>query len=92
MSFEVLDIWIIVAIVGLAVVGFVGFRFRKRKEAGSSGKQFWGMGMIWLLIGLGYSLWRDTSLFDIGLFNLGLIFTIAGAAQLLIERFSKKRL
>ena len=92
MSFEVLDTWIIVAIVGLAVVGFAIFRLRKRKVSGAAGKQFLGMGIIWLLTGLGYSLWRDTGLFDNSLFNLGLIFTIAGAAQLLIERFSKKRL
>ena len=92
MSFEGLDIWIIVAIMALSVVGFAIFRFRKGKVSGVSGKQFLGMGIIWFLTGLGYSLWRDTSLFDNSLFNLGLIFTIAGAAQLLIERFSKKRL
>jgi len=92
MSFEISHIWIIVAVVGLAVVGFAVFKFRKKKKTIASGKQFLGMGSIWLLVGLGYSLWRDTALFDNGLFNLGLIFTIAGATQLLIERFSNRNL
>ncbi len=93
MNFEPLDIWIVVVIVVLAVVGFAVFRLRKKKETGvSSGKQFLSMGIIWVLFGLGYSFWRGGNPFDIGLFNLGLIFTVAGGAQLLIERFSKKRL
>jgi hypothetical protein len=92
LSLGILDIWIIVAVVGIAVVGFAVFRLRKRKESGASGKQFLGMGIIWLLTGLGYSLWRGGSLFDNGLFNLGLIFTIAGVSQLVIERFLKKSL
>ncbi|MFC1968517.1 hypothetical protein ACFLVX_03920 [Chloroflexota bacterium] len=92
MSFESSDIWIIVTIVGLAVVGFAVFRVRKRRESGAAGKQFLVMGIIWVLFGLGYSLWRGVNLFDIGLFNLGLIFTVAGVFQLLIERFSKKTL
>ena len=92
MSFGILDIWIIVTIVGLAVVGFAVFRFRKKQASGSSGKQFLSMGIIWVLIGLGYSLWRGDNPFDIAFFNLGLVFTVAGAVQLLIEWFSKKRL
>ena len=93
MSLEVSEIWIIAAVVGLAVVSFAVFRLRRRKESGaSSGKQFLTMGIIWLLLGLGYSLWRDTSLFDIGFFNLGLIFTIAGTFQLIMERLKKKDL
>jgi predicted transporter len=81
---------VIAAVVGLAVIGFAVFRLRKKKEPRSSGRQFLVMGIIWLLTGLGYSLWRDVSLFDIGLFNLGLIFTIAGTFQLVVEKFNRK--
>ncbi|MFC1959029.1 hypothetical protein ACFLV6_03885 [Chloroflexota bacterium] len=93
MSFDSADIWRIIAVVGIAILGFAVFKLRKRKESGaSSGKQFLGMGIIWLLIGLDYGLWRGDNPFDIFLFNFGLIFTIAGTAQLLMNRFSKKSL
>ena len=91
MNLVISDIWIIVAVVGIAVLGFAVFRFRKKKESGASGKQFLGMGIIWTLFGLGYSLWRGDNPFDIGLFNLGLIFTVAGSFQLLIEKYNKTR-
>jgi len=91
LNLEVLQIWIIVAVVGLAVVGLAVFRLRKKKVSRSSGKQFLGMGIIWVLFGLGYSLWRGDNPFDIGLFNLGLIFTVAGGFQLLIEKYNKTR-
>ena len=90
MNFEALDIWIIVVIVGLAVAGFAAFRLRNRKASRGSGKQFLGMGIIWVLIGLGYSLWRGDNPFDIGLFNLGLIFTIAGTVQVIMERYKRE--
>ena len=90
MSFEILDIWIIVAIVGIAVIGFAVFKTRKKKESKASSKQFLTMGIIWILVGLGYSLWREMNPFDIGLFNLGLIFTIAGGLQLSIKRYKKR--
>ena len=94
MNFEFLHMWIIAAVVGIAVIGFVVFRLRKRggKVSGSTSKQFLGMGIIWVLFGLGYSLWRGDNPFDIGLFNLGLIFTIAGAVQIIMERYKRKGL
>lgn len=49
------------------------------------------MGIIWVATGLAYSIWRDTDLFDIGFFNLGLVFTFAGTAQLAINRARLKR-
>ena len=82
MSFESSDIWIIVAVVGIAVVGLAVFRLRNKKVSRGSGKQFLGMGIIWVLFGLGYSLWRGDNPFDIGMFNLGLIFTVAGSIQI----------
>ena len=91
MNFEALDIWVIVAVVGLAVVGFAVFRLRNKKVSRGSGKQFLGMGIIWVLLGLGYSLWRGGNPFDIGFFNLGLIFTVAGSFQLVMERYNKTR-
>ncbi len=92
MNFEFADIWVIAVVVGLAVIGFAVFKLRKRegKVSGSTGKQFLIMGIIWVLFGLGYSLWRGDNLFDIGIFNLGLIFTVAGSFQLVIERYNKK--
>ena len=92
MNFEALDIWVIVAVVGLAVVGFAVFRLRNKKVSRGSGKQFLGMGIIWVLFGLGYSLWRGDNPFDIGMFNLGLIFTVAGSIQLIMEKHNKTRL
>jgi tellurite resistance protein TehA-like permease len=92
LNFEALDIWIIVAVVGLAVVGFAVFRLRNKKVSRGSGKQFLGMGIIWVLFGLGYSLWRGDNPFDIGMFNLGLIFTVAGSIQLIMEKYNKTRL
>ena len=91
MNLEALSIWMIVAVVGLAVVGFAVFRLRNKRVSGGSGKQFVGMGIIWVLSGLGYSLWRGGNPFDMGLFNLGLIFTVAGSLQLVIERYNKTR-
>jgi tellurite resistance protein TehA-like permease len=91
MNFEVLDIWIVLAVVGIALVAFAIFRLRKKEITRLSGKQFLGMGIIWLLFGLGYSLWRGDNPFDIALFNLGLIFTVAGSIQLLIERYRTKQ-
>jgi amino acid transporter len=90
LNFEITDIWVIAAVVGLAVIGFAVFRLRKRQETRASGRQFLGMGIVWLLIGLAYSLWRGDNLFDIGLFNLGLIFTIAGLFQLAIEKYKRR--
>ena len=94
MNFDFSDIWIIAAVVCIAVVGFAvyKYRYRKGKESRVLGRQFLGMGIIWVLIGLGYSLWRGENPFDIGFFNLGLIFTVAGAVQLIMERFKKRGL
>ncbi len=94
MNFEVWDIWILASVVGIAVVGFAVFKLRKPegKVSKSTGKQFLTIGIIWLLFGLAYSIWRDTNLFNIALFNLGLIFTIAGIAQIVVERFKKRGL
>ena len=85
--------WIIIALVGLIVIGFALYRRnRSSRQPTDAGKQFLTMGIIWLAIGLAYSIWRDTDLFDIGLFNLGLIFTLAGAIQLAVNRVRKKRI
>ena len=91
LNLEASQIWIIVAVVGLAVVGLAVFRLRKRKVSRSTGKQFLVMGIIWVLSGLGYILWRGGNPFDIGIFNLGLIFTVAGGVQLLMEKYGKTR-
>lgn len=58
MNFEFSDIWVIAAIVGIAGVGSAVYKYhsKKRDESKSSGKQFLGMGIIWLFFGLGYSL------------------------------------
>jgi len=92
LNFGFSDIWIIAAVVGIAVVGFAVFRLRKRKgkASGSTGKQFLVIGIIWVCCGLAYSIWRDTNLFDIAFFNLGLIFTIAGIVQIVVERYKRK--
>ena len=92
LNFEFTDIWVIAAIVGIAVVGLAVYKYRLKKgdESKVSGKQFLGMGIIWLFFGLGYSLWRGENLFDTGLFNLGIIFTIAGGLQLIIAKYNKK--
>ena len=92
MNFEVWDIWILAAVVGIAVVGFAVYKLRKPegKVSKSTGKQFLGMGIIWVLMGLGYSLWRGENPFDIGFFNLGLVFTVAGAVQIIVERYKKE--
>ena len=47
------------------------------------------MGIIWIIAGLIYGMVRNTNVFDIGLFNLGLIFTISGATGLIIEHYKK---
>ena len=91
LNLEALQIWIIIAVVGIALLGLFVFRLRKKRISGvSTGKQFLGMGIIWVLFGLGYSLWRGDSPFDIGLFNLGLIFTVAGSLQMLLGRYNRK--
>jgi len=90
LNFAASDIWIVVAVVALAIVGFAIYRLRKKKESSTSSKQFLGMGIIWVLFGLGYSLWRGDNPFDIGLFNLGLIFTVAGTVQIIIERYKRE--
>ena len=94
MNFEFSDVWIIAAVVGIAVVGFAVYiyRYNKGKESKVSGRQFLGIGIIWVLMGLGYSLWRGENPFDIGFFNLGLIFSVAGIFQMVMERFKKKGL
>lgn len=92
MNFEFTDLWIIVAIVVLAVLGFATYKFKKGTKSREAGMQFLGMGIVWILIGLGYSLWRGGNPFDIGLFNLGLIFAFAGSLQLFIERFNQNHL
>ena len=92
LNFEALDIWIIVAVVGIAIAGLAVFRLKDKNVSRVSGKQFLGMGIIWVLFGLGYSLWRGDNPFDIGMFNLGLIFTVAGSIQLIMEKYNKTRL
>ena len=92
MNFEFSDLWIIGAIVVLAVLGFATYKFKKGTKSREAGMQFLGIGSVWILIGLGYSLWRGGNPFDIGLFNLGLIFAFAGSLQLFIERFNQNNL
>ena len=92
MNFEFSDLWIIVVIVVLAVLSFATYRFKKGTKSRETGMQFLGMGVVWILIGLGYSLWRGGNPFDFGLFNLGLIFAFAGSLQLFIERFNQNHL
>lgn len=91
LNFEALDIWIIVAVVGIAIAGLAVFRLKDKNVSRVSGKQFLGMGIIWVLFGLGYSLWRGDNPFDIGFFNLGLIFTVAGSFQIVMERYINTR-
>ncbi len=93
MNFDASSVWVIASVAGLAIIGFAVYRLRKgqRRTSQDLGKQFLTMGIIWLGIGLAYSIWRDTDLFDIGIFNLGLVFAVAGAAQLAITRARKNR-
>lgn len=94
MHFEALDIWIIVTVVGLALVVLAAFRPRDKEVSRDSGKQFVGkfvgMGILWILLGLGYSLWRGGNPFESGIFNLGLIFSVAGSIQLVMGRYNKR--
>ena len=86
--------WIAIAIVGLTLIGLVVF-LRRRKEKRNLkdvGKQFLIMGVIWVIMGLAYGIWRDTNVFDIAFFNLGLIFTLAGLTQLLISKYRAKNI
>jgi hypothetical protein len=90
LSLEGSQIWIIVAIVVLAVIGFAVFRLRKGKVSGETGKQFLVMGIIWILFGIGYSIWRSENPFDVTIFTFGLVFTVAGGFQLLLEKYRKR--
>ena len=73
----------------MAVVGLTAYRLRNKRVSRASGRQFLVMGIIWVLVGLGYILWRGGNSFDIGLFNLGIIFTVAGGVQMVMERYAK---
>jgi hypothetical protein len=87
MNFDSAQIWVIITILSLAILAFVIFKRRKTWQPRNSSKQFLTMGIIWLLIGLGYYLWRnDIGLFDIAIFNLGIIFTVIGSTQYITRR------
>ncbi len=92
LNFEFSELLIIVVIVILAVLGFATYKFKKGTKSREAGMQFLGMGIVWILFGLGYSLWRGGNPFEIGLFNLGLIFALAGSLQLFIGRFNQNHL
>ncbi|MFC2011000.1 hypothetical protein ACFLUR_01750 [Chloroflexota bacterium] len=90
MKFEAFDIGIIVLVVGLVAVGLAGFKLRNKKIYRLSSKPFLGIGIIWVLFGLGYALWRGGNPFDIALFNLGLILAVAGSLQIVMKRYNKR--
>ena len=90
MSFEWIDLSIIGVIVILIAI-FVAFH-KVKKESKKKYKisyNFLIMGIIWIIAGLIYGMVRNTNVFDIGIFNLGLIFTISGAIDLIIEHYKK---
>lgn len=94
MSFDSRDIWLIVAIVAVVAIVipcFAIFILRKRKGLKPFGRPFLVIGLIWLLAGLSYGFWRKVSIFNNVLFNLGLIITLGGVCQLLIDRFLENR-
>ena len=90
LNFQLPDLIIIIGIVALAVLGLATYKFRRGTKSKEAGIQFLGMGIIWVLIGLVYSFSRGGNPFDIGLFNLGLIFACAGCLQLLFDRTGGK--
>jgi hypothetical protein len=78
--------WIMVAILGLSLIGFAIYRSRKGRVSGSGRNQFLVIGLIWLIIGLGFSIYEGGNPFDVALFNLGLIFTVVGLFQTVMRR------
>ncbi|MFQ6063937.1 MAG: hypothetical protein ACE5L6_00500 [Candidatus Bathyarchaeia archaeon] len=85
MDLESLAITLMVTVGTLVVLA----RSREYKTSGS----FLGMGIIWLLAALLYSLFKGNYSFDTNtpLFNIGLIFTIAGGAGLTIQYLREVR-
>ena len=91
MSFEWIELSIIGVIVILIVIFVAFYKVKKKsKKEYKTSYNFLVMGIIWIVAGLVYGLYRNTNVFDMGLFNLGSIFTISGTIGLLIEHYKKE--
>ena len=90
MSFEWIELSIIGIIVVLIAIFFAFYKVRKEpNRAYKTSYSFLSMGIIWIIFGFVYSFYRNTDIFEIGLFNLGIIFTISGFIGLIIEHYKK---
>ncbi len=76
--------WIIIAILGLLIIFLAVFLTRKEKKE-TDHKQFFNMGVVFLIFGVGYGIINLILRGEAFEFNtmimLGLIFTIAGLAN-----------
>ena len=91
MNFPAIELAIIGIIVIVIGIIFTIYRTRKKpKKDFITSTTFLVMGVIWVIVGLIYSVVRETDIFEIGLFNLGLIFALAGLIGLIIEKYTNE--